>query len=160
MERVNRIIGNDIFIRELKKLARLEQDRLYCRHDIDHLLSVARVAYIMALEEEIPVKKDMIYASALLHDIGRASQYETGIPHDKAGAGIAEEILLECGFAEKEREEILSAISHHRSKEAAEETALGKLIYTADKKSRACFACKVQSSCSWPMEKKNYDIKR
>ncbi len=160
MERVNQIIKNDAFIRELKKLARLEQDRIYCRHDIDHLLSVARVAYIMALEEEVPVKKDMIYAAALLHDIGRARQYETGIPHDKAGAGLAEEILLECGFDDGERTEILTAVGHHRSREEAEETALGRLIYHADKKSRACFACKVQDSCSWPMEKKNYDIKR
>lgn len=157
MKRVNQIIQHEIFIRELKKLTRLERDRIYCRHDIDHLLSVARVAYITALEKKISVQKDMIYAAALLHDIGRASQYETGIPHDHAGARIAEMILKDCGFDEKEREEILEAIGNHRLKNA-EGTALSKLIYTADKKSRACFACKVQSSCNWPMEKKNYDV--
>ena len=160
MERVDRIIRNETFIWNMKKLLRLEQERIYCRHDMDHLLSVARIAYIKALEERIPVSKELIYAAALLHDIGRAAQYETGIPHDRAGVGIAEEILRDCGFTGDEQAEILSAISCHRSKDAAEESLLGTLIYDADKKSRACFMCKAQASCNWPMEKKNYNIKR
>jgi len=160
MERVNRIIRHETFIGELRKLGRLESDRIYCRHDIDHLLSVARVAYIAALEEELPVKKDMIYAAALLHDIGRASQYETGIPHDQAGTLIAETVLYDCGFDEREVHDILDAIGHHRSAGEAETMPLAKLICYADKKSRACFACKAQSSCIWQMEKKNYDVKR
>lgn len=160
MERVNRIIQHEVFIRELKKLSRLERERMYCRHDIDHLLSVARVAYIAALEENIPLKKDMIYAAALLHDIGRASQYETGIPHDQAGALIAERILTDCGYDAAECTEILEAIGCHRSKKAAEEKPLSRLIYMADKGARACFACKAQDSCNWPMEKKNYRVKR
>ncbi len=160
MERVNQIIQHETFIRELKKLSRLERDRVYCRHDIDHLLNVARVAYITALEEELPVRKDMIYAAALLHDIGRASQYETGIPHDRAGALLAETVLKDCGFDEDETAEILEAIGRHRSKSEAEERPLARLLYAADKKSRACFACKVQASCNWPLEKKNFDIKR
>ena len=65
MKRVNQIIQHEVFIRELKKLNRLERDRMYCRHDIDHLLSVARVAYITALEEGLPLKKDVIYGAAL-----------------------------------------------------------------------------------------------
>ena len=157
MKRVNQIIQHEIFIRELKKLMRLERERIYCRHDIDHLLNVARVAYITALENRIPVQKDMIYAAALLHDIGRASQYETGIPHDCAGAGIAEVILKDCGFDEAERAEILDAIGNHREKRE-DSSDLSRLIYMADKKSRACFVCRVQSSCNWPMEKKNYDV--
>ncbi|MGO5166205.1 MULTISPECIES: HD domain-containing protein [unclassified Candidatus Paralachnospira] len=160
MERVDRIIRNETFIWNMKKLLRLEQERIYCRHDMDHLLSVARIAYIKALEERIPVSKELIYAAALLHDIGRAAQYETGIPHDRASVGIAEEILRDCGFTGDEQAEILSAISSHRSKDVAGESLLGTLIYDADKKSRACFMCKAQASCNWPMEKKNYNIKR
>ncbi|MEI3176166.1 MAG: HDIG domain-containing metalloprotein [Lachnospiraceae bacterium] len=75
MERVDRIIRNETFIWNMKKLLRLEQERIYCRHDMDHLLSVARVQ-IKALEERIPVSKELIYAAALLHDIGRAAQYD------------------------------------------------------------------------------------
>ncbi len=41
--------------------------------------------YIRALEENYPVSKELIYCTALLHDIGRARQYEDGTPHDEAG---------------------------------------------------------------------------
>ncbi|MCI8466017.1 MAG: HD domain-containing protein [Lachnospiraceae bacterium] len=161
MERVNRIIQHEVFIKEMKKLNRLERDRMYCRHDIDHLLNVARLAYITALEETLPLKKDLIYAAALLHDIGRASQYETGMPHDKAGALIAETVLTDCGFGEGECAEILEAISCHRSKDtAAGDRPLARILYEADKRSRACFACKAQDSCNWPIERKNYNVKR
>ena len=160
MERVNRIIQHEVFIKEMKKLSRLERDRMYCRHDIDHLLSVARLAYIAALEEGLPLKKDVVYAAALLHDIGRASQYETGMPHDKAGALIAETVLMDCGFDEDECAGILEAISGHRSREAAGEKPLPRILYEADKGSRACFACKAQASCNWPMERKNYSVRR
>ena len=98
MERVNQILKNQVFSEQLKKLSRLEQGRIYCGHGIDHLLAVARIAYIKTLEEGLPFQKDIIYAAALLHDVGRAAQYETGIPHDQAGALLAETILSECGF--------------------------------------------------------------
>ena len=160
MERVNQIIQHEVFIRELKKLMRLEDERIYCRHDIDHLLSVARIAYITALEEQLPLKKDIIYAAALLHDVGRAAQYETGIPHEKAGARTAEMILKDCGFSGEEMDEILNAIGNHRSKENAQEALLAKVLYDADKKSRACLACRAQASCDWPIEKKNFSIRR
>ncbi|MCI8505563.1 MAG: HD domain-containing protein [Lachnospiraceae bacterium] len=160
MERVNRIIQHEIFIKEMKKLNRLERDRMYCRHDIDHLLSVARLAYIAVLEEKLPIRKDVVYGAALLHDIGRASQYETGMPHDKAGALIAETVLTDCGFDEEECVQILEAISGHRSREAAGEKLLSKILYEADKGSRACFVCKAQGSCNWPIERKNYYVKR
>lgn len=160
MERVNRIIQHETFIRELRKLNRLERDRMYCRHDIDHLLNVARLAYITALEEALPIRKDLVYAAALLHDIGRASQYETGMPHDKAGALIAETVLMDCGFDGAECMEILEAISSHCSKNASKDKPLSRILYEADKGSRACFVCKAQDSCNWPMEKKNYSVKR
>ncbi len=160
MERVNQILKNQVFSEQLKKLSRLEQGRIYCGHGIDHLLAVARIAYIKTLEEGLPFQKDIIYAAALLHDVGRAAQYETGIPHDQAGALLAETILSECGFDAAEREEILTAIRGHRDRTKAGGTPLGLLIYEADKRSRACFACQAQDTCDWPMEKKNYSIRR
>ena len=160
MERVNRIIQHEVFIREMKKLSRLERDRMYCRHDIDHLFNVARLAYIAVLEEGLPIRKDVVYGAALLHDIGRASQYETGMPHDKAGVLIAETVLTDCGFDGEECTQILEAIGGHRSKEAAGDKPLAKVLYEADKGSRACFACRAQESCNWPMERKNYSVKR
>ncbi len=160
MERVNRILGNQVFLSELRKLARLERERVYCGHGIEHLLSVARIAYIRTLEEGLPFRKETIYAAALLHDVGRAAQYETGIPHDQAGVRLAEGILRECGFEEDEREEILTAIRCHRDREAAAGTSFGALLYEADKASRECFVCRAQETCDWPLEKKNFIIRR
>ena len=38
--------------------------------------NVARLMYIYALEEHLELPKELIYAAALLHDIGRAQQYQ------------------------------------------------------------------------------------
>ena len=75
MKRVNAIISHPVFQRELKKIESLEQKRAYCRHDLGHLLEVARIAYIMALEEGHQIQPDIVYAAALLHDIGKIFEY-------------------------------------------------------------------------------------
>ena len=98
MDRVNQIWNHPLYQTELRKLQLLEADREFCRHTPEHFLDVARLAYIRALEENYPVSKELIYCTALLHDIGRARQYEDGTPHDEAGAIIAGQILKELGF--------------------------------------------------------------
>lgn len=85
MDRVNQIWNHPLYQNELNKLQLLETDREFCRHTPEHFLDVARLAYIRALEENAPVSKELIYCTALLHDIGRARQYEDGTPHDEAG---------------------------------------------------------------------------
>lgn len=104
MDRVNQIWNHPIYQNELNKLQLLETDREFCRHTPEHFLDVARLAYIRALEENAPVSKELIYCTALLHDIGRARQYEDGTPHDEAGAAIAGQILNELGFSMEEIE--------------------------------------------------------
>ena len=70
MDRVNQIWNHPIYQNELNKLQLLETDREFCRHTPEHFLDVARLAYIRALEENAPVSKELIYCTALLHDIG------------------------------------------------------------------------------------------
>lgn len=136
-----------------------EADRSFCRHNIAHLLDVARIGRIITLEEGLDIPEDMIYGAALLHDIGRHIQYEDGTPHELASAGIAPEILRECGYDEKETDVIVRAISLHRTKEIAQERTLNGVLYRADKASRPCFACKMEKACDWKKEKKNMQIK-
>ena len=119
-------------------------------------MDVARLAYIRALEENAPISKELIYCTALLHDIGRARQYEDGTPHDEAGAAIAGQILNELGFSMEEMEAIIAAIRGHRAQ--TDPTVLGKLLYTADKSSRNCFSCKAEPECYWSPAKKNMTI--
>ena len=60
------------------------------------------------------MSKDIIYATALLHDLGRADQYEKGISHEEAGAILAEEILTDCGYTREERKFMTDTILRHR----------------------------------------------
>ena len=156
MDRVNQIWKHPLYQTELHKLQLLEADREFCRHTPEHFLDVARLAYIRALEENYSVSKELIYCTALLHDIGRARQYEDGTPHDEAGAVIAEQILKELGFPPEKIQAIVSAIRGHRAE--TNQTILGQLIYRADKKSRNCFSCKAEPECYWSSAKKNMTI--
>lgn len=81
MNRVNQILFHPRYRQALEQTELWERDRKFCRHGISHFLDVARLAYIRCLEERLDVDKDVIYAAALLHDIGRYQQYERGTPH-------------------------------------------------------------------------------
>ena len=45
---------------------------------MDHFLDVARIATLMAADEGLARDRDLLYAAALLHDIGRVEQYKRG----------------------------------------------------------------------------------
>ncbi len=160
MERVNQILHHPLFQDKLAEIDRLEQKRIFCRHGLEHLLSVARLAYLRSLEEELGLERELIYAAALLHDIGRGEQYLRGTPHDEAGAAYAEEILTDCGFSPVERAAVVQAISGHRSPEAAAEPTLRGVLYRADKESRLCFCCPAAEQCNWPEERRSKGIRR
>ncbi len=160
MNRVNQILFNPLYRQALEQTEFLERDRKFCRHGIAHFLDVARLAYIQCLEKGLDVEKDVIYAAALLHDIGRYQQYERGIPHETASAELAGEILPQCSFSDKECVQVQEAISGHRQQGGGEESSvLGSLLYRADKMSRNCFACPVRAECNWPEEKMNMEIR-
>lgn len=158
MDRIDKILNHDLFIENMRKNEAAEVDRHFCRHDIVHLLDVARIGEIINLEEQLEVPKEWIYGAALLHDIGRHEQYGKGTPHELASAEIAPDILCDCGFDKKETDVILTAIRRHRDKTAAEERNLTGILYRADKASRACFYCKAEAECDWKKEKKNLRI--
>ena len=76
--------------------------RVFCLHGIEHSLDVARIGYIKNLEQGLSFRQDVIYAMALLHDIGRCEEYASGKSHHEAGAELARPILLACGYTEHE----------------------------------------------------------
>lgn len=158
MERVNYILGNKTYRSYLREIEACEEKRIFCRHNMAHFLDVARIAQLLNLEEAFGIAKEMIYAAALLHDIGRHLQYREGTPHEQASALLAPEILRECGFSAAETEEITEAIRQHRNADIREERNLSGLIYRADKLSRSCFACPAEPACDWKNEKKNWRI--
>ncbi|MFR8170616.1 MAG: HD domain-containing protein [Marvinbryantia sp.] len=158
MERVNKILENKTYRSYLREIEECERTRVFCRHNMAHFLDVARIAQLLNLEEAVGLSKEMIYAAALLHDIGRHLQYREGTPHEQASVLLAPQILKECGFTESESAEILEAIRQHRNAGIREERNLSGLIYRADKLSRSCFACPAEPQCDWKNEKKNWRI--
>ena len=93
MPRVDAIWANPLFQENLAAIEAAETQRVYCRHGLSHLLDVARTAWIINLEGGFGLARDVVYAAALLHDIGRAAEYSEGISHDVAGVEIARRIL-------------------------------------------------------------------
>lgn len=155
MDRVNCILNNERFKIYLAENERAEGGREFCGHDIGHFLDVARLMMILNAEEALAEKQELIYAAALLHDIGRHIQYADGTPHEQASARLAEPILAECGFDNKETDVIIDAILHHRDISVQAEKNLRGFLYRADKLSRPCYACKAEPRCDWKAEKKN-----
>lgn len=174
MERVQRIYTHPLYQRELNELKNAERERVYCKHDEAHFLAVARIMYINCLESSIEFPKELIYAAAFLHDVGRAAQYRGGVPHEEASVRLAAQIMPECGFRDEETSLVCALIAAHRNRKAwtdisktntstnsaaasAESTdteTLAALFYEADKQSRSCFCCEAASTCNWAPERR------
>ena len=161
MERITRIYNHPVYRKEVQFILEAERNRQFCRHDMQHFLDVARIGWILCLERELNISKEMVYAAALLHDIGRGMQYREGVHHDEASVLLAGHILPECGFSAVQTKEICDAIvGHSMSSEVTEcRTDLGKILEEADHASRCCFACGAEPECYWPKEKKNLEIR-
>ncbi|MDD2216941.1 MAG: HD domain-containing protein [Eubacteriales bacterium] len=173
MNRVELIRKNSEFTECMDQINKFEKQRIYCGHDLPHFLDVARIAYIFNLEEDGQIPKELIYAAALLHDVGRAEQYKSDIAHDKAGVEIAQRILHNCEFTNDEIFIIVKAVRGHRGCAGGDKKIgrpeendilhskallLAKYIRKADKLSRPCYTCDAANSCNWQDDKKNLEI--
>lgn len=156
-EKCSEILNNAKFMNILERLKNAESDRIYCRHGIEHLLDVARAGYALILENGLDIPKGIIYAAALLHDLGRLAEYENNIPHEEESARLAREILPECGYNREETEYIADAILNHRTETDKIET-LSDVLYEADKRTRMCMMCEAQSTCKWDKYDRNLNI--
>lgn len=155
MDRFNSILKDDKYKYYLEKIKQHEVERRFCKHNLSHFFDVARIAYLLNLEQELGIDKEIIYTTALLHDIGRFMQYEEGIEHEVASWEIGQEFLKKYNFTKEESNLIKEGILGHRNSESG---GFGKVLYEADKKSRMCIDCLAASECNWNEEKKNLDI--
>lgn len=155
MERINQIMEHPVYQYKQQRIEELEENRLFCKHGLEHALDVARILYIQVLEKGLPYPKDVVYATALLHDLGRCDQYENHIEHHEASVRIAELVLKECSFSDVEIVQITGAIRAHQKTNIMEGNSLNELLYLADKLSRKCYQCQVKEECYWEEDKKN-----
>ncbi|MEA4988296.1 MAG: HD domain-containing protein [Anaerovorax sp.] len=158
MEIVYKILKHPKYIKYMELNAEAERNRLFCKHDLQHAFDVARVAYIMSLEKDLTIEKEIIYATALLHDIAKWKQYMYGVDHASEGAILARKILEDIGFVVKDVEEIMEAISTHRKKDM-QKSILGEVLYESDKLCRPCVFCRSIDQCNRFTDGKKPEIK-
>ena len=148
MARVNQILDHEDYISYMSKIDVLEKERLFCKHGFEHGLNVARIVYAYLLEKgELPLTKEIIYAAAFLHDIGRWIEYETGEDHAEASARLALPLLEACSFSLDNIQVILEGIREHRRHPEDNLTLLGAALALADDWARDCRHCSVQALC-------------
>lgn len=187
LSRVDAIWRHPTYQAAMQQIECVERERAYCRHGFDHCLDVARIAWVAVLEDGLGLPRDLVYAAALLHDVGRAAEYVCGEPHDAASVRIARAIMgtvdEDVAFSAKEQDAICHAIAGHRGPSASGAMAAGQssghpdapddaahvpvscaerladVLCRADNLSRPCYACAAQAGCYWPRERKNLSIR-
>ena len=152
MRRVASIINDPYYKDCLERNAAAEVNRRFCKHDLQHMLDVSRITYMLMLEENVPkgqpvFNREIIYAAGLLHDLARWLEYQTGEDHAAAGARLAGAVLDRSGFTEWEKELIVTAISEHRAGSEEKVSLLGRYIARADDLSRPCYQCQARAEC-------------
>lgn len=157
MKKCGNILHNSEFLKLLAQIDEAEKNRIYCRHGIEHLMDVARAGYIINLEKELNLPKEIVYGAALMHDIGRHAQYSGIAEHHIASAETALKILPQCGYTDAETALIADAVREHRSR-SGNASALACVIAEADKSTRMCMICKASLTCKWKEDEKNSDL--
>jgi uncharacterized protein len=148
MARINQLLDQEDYMAYQERIDFLENKRQFCKHGFEHCVNVARIAYAYILEQKGKVLlKEVVYAAALLHDIGRWVEYQTGEDHAEASARLALPLLEACNFTHEEITIIVQAIREHRQHSADTLTLLGNALTLADNWARDCRHCMAQKHC-------------
>ena len=103
-------------------------------HDSHHVYRVLYTALDIASAEE-NVDKDVLICACLLHDVGRAEQFENpALCHAQVGAQKAQDFLLGHGYAQDFALAVRHCIASHRFRSDAPPASLeAKILFDADK---------------------------
>lgn len=105
-------------------------------HNMDHVMRVFNLCKLIA-DSEANVDRDVLFISALLHDIARVkeSKDNTGnVDHAVLGSEMAEEILKALNYDDKMIEKVKHCIVSHRFRSGhIPKTIEAKILFDADK---------------------------
>jgi len=108
-----------------------------CMRDSAHdRLHVYRVLYsALDIAKDHALDKEVLIASALLHDIARDAQYKnSAVDHAAAGAVMAQRFLVSIGWPQAKADHVRACIATHRFRnDNPPESIEAKIIYDADK---------------------------
>ncbi|HHW60542.1 MAG TPA: HD domain-containing protein [Syntrophomonadaceae bacterium] len=169
MKRIEMLLRDPLYHDYMERNINEERNLKYCRHDLHHHTDVARIAYILVLENNDLgyfvmeanlsgrlAAKELIYAAGLLHDIGKWKEYQMGVDHASYGSRLARDILPRIHFNENEIEIICRAIYEHRNI-SRDMSFLGERIHRADNLSRVCSQCDHRHRCP-KIENKEFSV--
>jgi uncharacterized protein len=101
-------------------------------HGLDHVLRVVSLCESIGKAENADMM--VLLPAALFHDIARQKEREMGIPHEEAGAQMAECYLRSIRYDEERIVKITHAIRTHRYRSTAKpETLEARILSDADK---------------------------
>lgn len=103
-------------------------------HGWDHSLRVLRLA--LAIGKKIKADPNIVALAAILHDIAREDETNSGgtVSHAERGAIVADKILEDLGVDSDTRNKVHHCISSHRIKNNIQpDTPEAKAVYDADK---------------------------
>jgi uncharacterized protein len=101
-------------------------------HGLDHVLRVVELCEVIGKEEHADMR--VLLPAALFHDIARPAEREKGMPHEEAGARMAERYLRSIQYDEERIQKITHAIRTHRYRSTEKpETREAKILSDADK---------------------------
>ena len=101
-------------------------------HTIDHTKRV--YALCMKIGKEVGADLKVLGAAALLHDIGRPKESESGISHSILSGEMSQDILRKTGYDDEEVKKVVDVIRTHRFSEGLEPNSLeGRVLSDVDK---------------------------
>ncbi|MHA1615093.1 MAG: HD domain-containing protein [Candidatus Thorarchaeota archaeon] len=101
-------------------------------HTFNHTMRVYNLS--LRIGEGLPVSIRVLQAAALLHDVGRPRESETGQSHSILSGEMSKPLLQELEYTKSEIEQILDAIRTHRFSEGIKPNSIeGKILSDADK---------------------------
>jgi uncharacterized protein len=101
-------------------------------HTYEHSQRV--LALCLRIGDGIGADIRILGAAALLHDIGRPAESESGVSHSILSGQMSRAVLKELGYSNLEVEQVVSVIRTHRFSEGLEpQTLEGKILSDADK---------------------------
>jgi uncharacterized protein len=101
-------------------------------HGLDHVLRVEYLCEVIGKVEN--AEMEVVLPAALFHDIARPLEKQTGMPHEEAGARMAEHYLRSIRYEEESIRKITHAIRTHRYRSIKKpETLEAWILSDADK---------------------------
>jgi uncharacterized protein len=101
-------------------------------HGLDHIRRVVSLCEVIGKEEHADMM--VLLPAALLHDIARPLEMREGVPHEEAGAQMAEHYLRSIAYNEENIKKITHAIRTHRYRSTRKpETLEARILSDADK---------------------------